>query len=77
MASCGRFPAYTNESLRAELGQTLLSAFDLNVTSGLVVQSAFLSNIFCSADTAQTCFGICPNADLAGMLQLIFDFGTQ
>ncbi|KJA13145.1 hypothetical protein HYPSUDRAFT_73135 [Hypholoma sublateritium FD-334 SS-4] len=67
MASCNIFPVSTNPPLRVELAQTLFSAFHLNVTSASLTESSFLSSLFCSTDTAQTCYGICPNADLAGV----------
>ncbi|KAF9477188.1 hypothetical protein BDN70DRAFT_128426 [Pholiota conissans] len=69
MAACKAFtyPISSNASLQAELRQTLLSTVGLNVTSALDDNDPLLANVFCSADAALQCLGICPNADLAGV----------
>ncbi|KAF8969148.1 hypothetical protein BDZ97DRAFT_1915511 [Flammula alnicola] len=61
------FPVSTNQSLGTELTQTLFLSFHLKPDPSLLDQSSFLSALYCAADTAQQCFGICPNADLAGV----------
>ena len=70
MALCNNFPVATNQTLGTELARNLFSAFGLNVTSTSLTELSLLASLFCSTDTAQTCYGICPNADLAGECKL-------
>ena len=66
--SCPLLPANSNESLAQVLNLTLSEAFNLSLPSysDQGALSAVLSNLYCSAD-GQSCYGICPNADLAGV----------
>lgn len=66
MAMCNNFSAID----LTKLAHSLSSAFDLTLNPTSLNDSSSLANLFCSTDTAQTCYGICPNADLAGECKL-------
>lgn len=75
MSFCASYP------LAASINVSLVEALNASLTNGVKLSlpsfedqlalSAVLSNLYCSAD-ANSCLGICSNADLAGMVQMTF-----
>ncbi|KAF8907269.1 hypothetical protein CPB84DRAFT_1843977 [Gymnopilus junonius] len=64
------FPVSNDTYLQSQLNQTLWQMFSLNIPAtdtAVFGDTSFLSSIYCSKDSATQCYGICPNADLAGV----------
>ncbi|KAJ7592935.1 hypothetical protein C8J56DRAFT_485865 [Mycena floridula] len=66
--SCAAYPANSNESLASALNVTLHDAVNLFLPAfnNHSTLEPILANLYCASD-ADTCYGICPNADLAGI----------
>lgn len=67
-SQCAQYPASVNESLTTLLNDTTQSVLNLVLPPALDTDAvnSLLSNIYC-AGTTTVCYGICSNADLAGI----------
>ncbi|KAH9481291.1 hypothetical protein JR316_0005813 [Psilocybe cubensis] len=61
------FPVSANRTLEVQLAQSFSQSLDVKIDNSTLLSSSFLWVLYCAADTAQHCHGICPNADLAGV----------